>query len=155
MNKYTTLEIVLNKCIEKWRKPFWRSVFYRSSYLEGSDMVIYYTLRSKWQPWDMWYRFSINDLFSVDSWLMEFVEWKWVDHEWCRNPVEERWGGIWWYLYYWLSTDSYKRKKFNLLEMSDMKKILMLKLNLIHKDKGISGLLSQKLKPHRCEQLKQ
>lgn len=108
MNKYEQLQSILNKCIEKWRlKWTWAE----------EARIKDWTVRIKWAKRPL---MSFNDLFSVDSWLMKFVEWKWVDHEWCRNPVEERWGGIWWESYYWTSTDSYDRKRFHLLEMSDL-----------------------------------
>lgn len=119
MNKYTTLQIVLNNYNKKWRNSDIEDIHivYDTWFkkhminLYHHDMNGIYTLKDE---------LSINDLFSVDSWLMKFVEWKWVDHEWCRNPVEERWGGIWWESYYWTSTDSYDRKRFHLLEMSDL-----------------------------------
>lgn len=64
MNKYEQLESILNKCIEKWRlKWTW------------AELVIV----KDWTVWIKWAKrpiMSFNDLFSVDSWLMEFVEWK-------------------------------------------------------------------------------
>jgi hypothetical protein len=74
MDRYQQLEAILNKCIEKWWKPMWDisrvwklKIKYDniiSVYMEIDWMVLLYDT------------FSIHDLFSKDSWLMEFVEWK-------------------------------------------------------------------------------
>ncbi len=61
---YEQLQDFLNKCIELWRlsKIFDKWVFVLDDWV----------YRNQWRvP-----MFSFHELFSIDSWIMEFVEWK-------------------------------------------------------------------------------
>jgi len=82
MNKYATLEIVLNKCIEKWRKPWWWDQLH-------SDW-----LDEDWINLVWWWSYSYHDLFSVDSWLLKHImwrsEWDFIVH-YCDWEEYERW----------------------------------------------------------------
>lgn len=84
MNKYEKLQSILNKCIEKWRKPFWWNKKCKFKINEWKIRIVAHNKD-----------YSYHDLFSVDSWLMESVEWqvKWYSkhkavalNQVCINP---------------------------------------------------------------------
>lgn len=71
MNKYQQLENILNKCIKKWWKPF--NLLPKEVWIIQciSDWIVM-ELNTNWMNVD----WSYHDLFSKDSGIMEFVEWK-------------------------------------------------------------------------------
>lgn len=76
MDKRQKLQEILKKCIDKWLKPY--NVWFDIAIVElvkyvniSTDIVVFST-----ELWDLKLIISIHDLFSKDSWLMEFVEWR-------------------------------------------------------------------------------
>lgn len=81
MDKRQKLQEILKKCIDKWLKPY--NVWFDIAIVElvkyvniSTDIVVFST-----ELWDLKLIISIHDLFSKDSWLMEFVEWKKITEE--------------------------------------------------------------------------
>lgn len=74
---YEQLQDILNKCIEKWWKPFGIVKEYKFSfkYNWNSDYILMKELIGKDKFFCREYKFSTNDLFSKDSWLLERFEW--------------------------------------------------------------------------------
>lgn len=72
-----TLEELLNKLIERWRKPLWykwiiKCVYHWKYYIK----FIYWENRcTEWC--------SINDLCSIESWMRQFVCEKGLVNLWC------------------------------------------------------------------------
>lgn len=63
---YYKLKEVLDKCVEKWWKPFWTKVP-----IGDFDRFILFSNEAAFR----WLRYSYHDLFSKDSWLLEQFEW--------------------------------------------------------------------------------
>lgn len=91
------LQDLLNKCIELWWKPMWiekcntvlKTTFWRFALMEKSEF-----------SQDLLVTISCHDLFSEDSWLMEFVDWKnkddyvfhnWHNYEWHNYAYLKMW----------------------------------------------------------------
>ena len=79
------LQQTLEDVMKLWCFPFKHSF---SSFTCWDDWV--YTTNSFWE----YERVSYHELFSKDSWLMEFMKWKtenWYDDDWLRwfhdNPT--------------------------------------------------------------------
>ena len=74
---YEQLQEILNKCIELWLN---KELFSKWCYV-----------LEDWVYNNKWWRipiYSYHDLFSKDSWLMEFVEWKEEkDHRWNKKEI--------------------------------------------------------------------
>ena len=81
MNKYEKLQEFLNKCIELGWKP-WNLV--NKYYIYITDRVVLHTNESFIGMQD----FGFHELFSKDSWLMEFVEW---EHDSTINRITVHW----------------------------------------------------------------
>ena len=62
---YKTLRPILDKCVEKWRKPFWTKVP-----IGDFDRFVLFHHEVAF----MWERYSYNDLFSKQSWIIDVVE---------------------------------------------------------------------------------
>ena len=58
---YKTLRPILDKCVEKWRKPFWTKVP-----IGDFDRFVLFHHEVAF----MWERYSYNDLFSKQSWII-------------------------------------------------------------------------------------
>lgn len=98
MNNLEKLQDILNACIAVWWKPRWYELWYDLLSLkyyqsETIDNGPGFEIKLSYSPS---YRVSANDLFSVESWLMEFVGWKdkmesiyWTRT--CRNASFNSW----------------------------------------------------------------
>ena len=82
---YEQLQEILNKCIEKWWKPRWSENILMFRYIEHNDYNSKWRMIKNWTPWEVWYIVWTHDLFSKDSWLMEFVEWRATMSFWDGN----------------------------------------------------------------------
>mgnify|MGYP001609138185 CR=1 FL=1 len=58
----------LNKCIAKWWKPYWLN------FIKVEENLWYFFLYPNVQP------YSVNDLLTKNSKIMEFVAWKKYDY---------------------------------------------------------------------------
>lgn len=95
MQVYEQLQEFLNKCLELWWKPFW----IESSKRWKIDMLanICFSYRDDEYNKGKSYITSYHELFSVDSGIMEFVEWKeseYLDYKRIDTPKD-----------YWYDTD--------------------------------------------------
>lgn len=61
---YEQLQDILNKCIEKWRNKYYSVI-----------MVEWCLLWKSEAGKNIFVPINIHELFSKDSWLIEFVEW--------------------------------------------------------------------------------
>lgn len=89
MNKYEQLQEFLNKCIELGWKPTEEKIDSNALCKETYICFYYY--------WVHQLTLSYHDLFSKDSGLMEFVEWKeseYLDYKRIDTPKD-----------YWYDTD--------------------------------------------------
>ena len=74
---YEQLQEIVNKCIELWWKPRWKEMLW-------INYSIIRTIRVEWKKIIIWWLdrmemhdfYSYHDLFSVESGIMEFVEWE-------------------------------------------------------------------------------
>lgn len=65
----TKIQEKIDKCIKKWRKPFWldtKLACLESFLMHKHDDGVFI---------QSWQRYSYHDLFSKDSWLLEQFEW--------------------------------------------------------------------------------
>lgn len=110
---YEQLQEFLNECIKLWWKLYW------------SDDINAITIDSEWfiVYWEDWWcplEMSYHDLFSVDSWIMEFVEREDNKNEFLLNvKVYNDWidadMAIW-----WMSYDNKIRMLYHYFEMSSL-----------------------------------
>lgn len=63
------LQELLDECIKRGWKPF--NLNYRYINIVCDEYEVEVNIWEEWSP-----VFSYHDLFSVESWLMEFVDWK-------------------------------------------------------------------------------
>lgn len=96
---------ILNNEKDNWRKPRWFEDVQKFSY----DRV--WEISFLWWKWvdnkPFWRDRSFHDLFSKDSWLLDFIEWKWSLYDilfvnwycdnWKINIIKQLW---WWYAEY-------------------------------------------------------
>mgnify|MGYP003441892209 FL=1 len=68
---YKKLQEFLNECISKWLNP--RKIKWDKIYTFKTHITVY-SKTIKW--WDVSFGYSYNDLFSIESWVMEFVNRK-------------------------------------------------------------------------------
>lgn len=71
---YEQLQDILNKCIEKWRNKYYSVI-----------MVEWCLLWKSEAGKNIFVPINIHELFSKDSWLMEFVEWRATMSFWEGN----------------------------------------------------------------------
>ena len=90
-----TIEILLNKLIEKWRNVFWHKDRINAEKCKYSEWIFY-----EFENHNM--SISLRELVSKDSWLRQFC---------CENKlVKEDCSSIELYIiseWYWIMTDSY------------------------------------------------
>lgn len=72
------LQQILNKCVELWRS--YRRIYKKTNIIYCDDWII-----NKDQHEDD--SISYHELFSVDSWLMEFVDWtkSFTKEDWTKS----------------------------------------------------------------------
>ncbi len=102
MQVYEQLQEFLNKCLELWWKPrgYEKWFDFISMAIANKEWVyidkhIYFLCIIWWD--NKYYELSFHDLFSKDSGLMEFVEWKeseYLDYKRIDTPKD-----------YWYDTD--------------------------------------------------
>lgn len=75
------LQDFLNDCIDKWRNPFLEFTWWIVTFSCHSDCIDIICHQSKDK---VWFTYSYHDLFSIESWIMEFVKWKqtWIALPW-------------------------------------------------------------------------
>jgi len=66
MSKYGKLQEIINKYVDNWMVLFWRT-WYNVIMSDTYIMLIH-----KFLDWS-WTCYSFHDLFSIESWLMEYV----------------------------------------------------------------------------------
>lgn len=82
------LDEFLNKCVYLWWKP--RGIEVKAIYYTNEDLPI------RLYPYIEDRDHSIHDLFSVESWLMEFVKWEdkmlpnWYYIGMCKMTSEQK-----------------------------------------------------------------
>jgi len=72
---YEQLQEILNKCIEMWWIPRWHPYFDYITLYNDEDDDVKNIISVFWTEFER-KNTSIHNLFSKDSGLMEFVEWK-------------------------------------------------------------------------------
>jgi hypothetical protein len=65
------LQQTLNKAIEMWWKPRW------DENVTTDSLDEFWLYQIHW-----WWYYSYHDIFSKDSWIMEFMKWKWSSNIW-------------------------------------------------------------------------